>query len=447
MFENLNANQAKEKIFQMVKEYYDKYQNNTKPFTPGDSIRYAGRIYDENELINGVDSILEFWLTAGRYTTELENSLKEYLNVKYVSLTNSGSSANLIAFMALTSHLIEKERRIFPGDEIITVAAAFPTTVTPIIQFGAVPVFLDIKIPYYNIDISKLEDALSEKTKAVFIAHTLGNPFDLKAVKEFCNRHNLWLIEDNCDALGAEYSLDGATKKTGTIGDIGTSSFYPAHHMTMGEGGAVYTDNPILHRAMLSFRDWGRDCHCLGGHDNMCGHRYDGQYGELPKGYDHKYVYSHFGYNLKVTDIQAAIACAQIKKLPEFVRRRQENFTYLKDLLAEVSDRLYLPEVYENASASWFGFPITVKEGVNRDTIVQALESHKIQTRMLFSGNLIKHPCFNEMRTSGEGYRVVGELTDTDRTLFETFWVGIYPGMTNDMLDYMGHIIKMVVKY
>lgn len=442
MFEHMSEKQAKEQIFEMVREYYHAYQSGEKSFAPGDSVRYAGRVYDENELINGVDSVLEFWLTAGRYTAELENALKEYLGVKYAALTNSGSSANLLAFMALTSHLIEEERRVFPGDEIITVAAAFPTTVTPIIQFGAVPVFVDIKIPYYNIDAECLEEALSEKTKAVFIAHTLGNPFDLKTVKDFCDRHNLWLIEDNCDALGAEYTLDGVTKKTGTIGDIGTSSFYPAHHMTMGEGGAVYTDNPVLYRAMLSYRDWGRDCHCLGGHDNMCGHRYDGQYGELPKGYDHKYVYSHFGYNLKVTDIQAAVACAQIKKLPGFVKRRQENFTYLKEALADAADKLYLPEVEKDACASWFGFPITVREGVDRDKIVQALEGNNIQTRMLFSGNLIKHPCFDGMRASGKGYRVVGELRDTDRTLYETFWVGVYPGMSEGMLDYMAECIK-----
>ena len=328
---------------------------------------------------------------------------------------------------------------------MITVAAAFPTTVTPILQFGAVPVFVDIKIPNYNIDVSQLEAALSDRSKAVFIAHTLGNPFNLKAVKSFCEKHNLWLIEDNCDALGAEYTIDGVTKKTGTIGDIGTSSFYPAHHMTMGEGGAVYTDNPILHRAMLSYRDWGRDCHCLGGHDNMCGHRYDGQYGELPKGYDHKYVYSHFGYNLKVTDIQAAIACAQIKKLPGFVDRRRENADYLRQQLLDLAGKIYLPEVDENANPSWFGFPITVKEGVSRDAVVQALESNKIQTRMLFSGNLIKHPCFDEMRASGQGYRVIGELTDTDRTLYETFWIGVYPGMKKEMLDYTVKVIKDAV--
>ena len=445
MFEQMNESQAKEQIFARVKEYYETDQKEEQRFAPGDSIRYAGRIYDERELINGVDSVLEFWLTAGRYTLELEKALKEYLEVKHVALVNSGSSANLIAFMALTSHLVEESRRVRPGDEIITVAAAFPTTVAPIIQYGAVPVFVDIKIPTYNVDVSLLESALSDKTKAVFLAHTLGNPFDLKIVKEFCDKHNLWLIEDNCDALGAEYTIDGITKKTGTIGDIGTSSFYPAHHMTMGEGGAVYTDNPILYRAMLSFRDWGRDCHCLGGHDNMCGHRYDGQYGELPKGYDHKYVYSHFGYNLKVTDIQAAIGCAQMKKLPGFVKRRQENFAYLKKALSDLSDKLYLPEVTEGASASWFGFPITVKEGVDRDAIVQALEKDKIQTRMLFSGNLIKHPCFDSLRTSGKGYRVVGKLTDTDRTLSETFWVGVYPGMTTEMLDHMAKVIREAI--
>lgn len=445
MFENMDEKQAKEKIFELVTEYYNKYQREKKDFVPGDSIRYAGRLYDETEMINGVDSVLEFWLTAGRYTAELESAIKSYLNIKYAALTNSGSSANLIAFMALTSPLIEKERRIYPGDEVITVAAAFPTTVTPIIQFGAVPVFVDVKIPTYNIDVSQLEDALSEKTKAVFIAHTLGNPFNLKEVKSFCAKNNLWLIEDNCDALGAEYTIDGITKKTGTIGDIGTSSFYPAHHMTMGEGGAVYTDNPILYRAMLSYRDWGRDCHCLGGHDNMCGHRYDGQYGELPKGYDHKYVYSHFGYNLKVTDIQAAIACAQIKKLSDFVAVRRKNFAYLRQLLADMTEKLELPQTDENAEPSWFGFPITVKSGVSRDIIVQTLEKNNIQTRMLFAGNLIKHPCFNEMRASGKGYRVIGELTDTNRILCDTFWVGVYPGMTKKMIDYMSEVFHQAV--
>ncbi len=446
MFESMDEKKAKEQILGAVKEYYQTFLSQQKEFEPGDSIRYAGRVFDEAELMNGVDSVLEFWLTAGRYTAELENALKEFLNVKYVGLTNSGSSANLLAFMALTSPLIEEKRRVLPGDEVITVAAAFPTTVTPIIQYGAIPVFVDIQIPTYNIDVSKLEQAVSKKTKAVFLAHTLGNPFPLKEVKAFCEKYNLWLIEDNCDALGAEYTIDGVTKKTGTIGDIGTSSFYPAHHMTMGEGGAVYTDNPILNKAMLSFRDWGRDCHCLGGHDNMCGHRYDGQYGELPKGYDHKYVYSHFGYNLKITDIQAAIGCAQVKKLPSFVERRRENFSYLQKKLSGLEGKLYLPEVEAAASASWFGFPITVKEGVNRDKVVHALEENHVQTRMLFSGNLIKHPCFDEMRKNGKGYRVVGGLENTDRTLYDTFWIGVYPGMTAGMLDFMAEIIVNAVK-
>ena len=447
MSQNKTQQQAREEIFRMVEDYYHTYlKEEDKPFEGGkDSIRYAGRVYDEQELINGVDSILEFWLTAGRFTKELEDALKEYLDIKYTALVNSGSSANLIAFYALTSPLIEEKRRIKKGDEVITAAAAFPTTITPILQFGAVPVFLDIRIPNYNMDTALLEKALTERTKAVFIAHTLGNPFNLKEIKTFCDKHNLWLIEDNCDALGAEYTIDGITRKTGTWGDIGTSSFYPAHHMTMGEGGAVYTDNPVLYRAMLSFRDWGRDCHCLGGNHNMCGHRYDGDYGELPHGYDHKYVYSHLGFNLKITDIQAAIACAQIKKLPYFVKRRQDNAAYLYKQLEDLQDVLYLPEVDEDAKASWFGFPITVKKAEDRDRIVQALEQNKVQTRMLFSGNMIKHPCFDEMRNTGAGYRVVGDLSDSDRTLFETFWIGVYPGMTEEMIDFMAKVIRETV--
>jgi len=441
MFENKPMEEARDEILCMVKEYCDTYHNQKKEFKKGERISYASRVYDSAEMVNLVDSSLEFWLTSGRYTELFEKKLGEYLGVRFCSLVNSGSSANLLAFMALTSPLLG-EKRINRGDEIITVAAGFPTTVTPMIQYVAVPVFVDVTIPQYNIDASLLEKAYSSRTKAVMIAHTLGNPFDLRTVKEFCDLHGLWLVEDNCDALGSVYTIDGEKKFTGTIGDIGTSSFYPAHHMTMGEGGAVYTDNPILYRAMLSFRDWGRDCHCLGGHDNMCGHRYDGDYGELPHGYDHKYVYSHLGYNLKITDIQAAIACAQIKKLPYFVKRRQENAAYLYKKLEDLQDKLYLPDVDEGASASWFGFPITVKKAEDRDRIVQALEKNKVQTRMLFSGNMIKHPCFDEMRASGEGYRIVGDLTDSDRTLFETFWIGVYPGMTNEMLDFMAETIR-----
>ncbi len=446
MFENMNEQQAKEKIFQLVTEYYRRYKEEEPEFEPGDPIRYAGRVYDENELVNGTDSILEFWLTAGRYTQRLETALKEYLDVKYVSLVNSGSSANLLAFMALTSPLIEAGRRILPGDEVITVAAAFPTTVAPIVQYGAVPVFVDVKLPSYNIDASQLEGALSGRTKAVFLAHTLGNPFQLEAVKEFCDRHNLWLLEDNCDALGAEYRINGALRKTGTVGDIGTSSFYPAHHMTMGEGGAVYTDNPVLHRAIRSFRDWGRDCRCLGGHDNMCGHRYDGKYGELPQGYDHKYVYSHFGYNLKVTDIQAAIGCAQFEKLPEFVEKRRHNFNRLKEQLAGLEEFLLLPEAEENAAPSWFGFPLTCKAGTDRGKVIHYLEEHKIQTRLLFAGNIVRQPCFDEMRKSGQGYRVAGSLENTDRIMRDTFWIGVYPGMSDAMLGYMAETIKKALE-
>jgi len=332
------------------------------------------------------------------------------------------------------------------GDEVITVAAGFPTTVTPYIQYGAVPVFVDITVGQYNVDITKLEDAISDKTKAVMLAHTLGNPFDIAAVKAFCEKHNLWLVEDNCDALGSRYTLNGVEGYTGTFGDIGTSSFYPPHHMTMGEGGAVYTNNPLLHKCVRSFRDWGRDCVCTSGQDNLCGHRFDRQYGELPLGYDHKYVYSHFGYNLKATDMQAAIGCAQLDKLNEFTRRRRENFDYLKARLKDVEEYFILPDACENSKPSWFGFMLTCREGVDRNKIVPYIESKTIQTRMLFAGNLTKHPCFDEMRRTGEGYRIVGELKNTDRIMRDTFWFGVYPGMTREMLDAMVKEIKGSVK-
>lgn len=441
MFENKTEQQAKEEILSLVKEYCDTYHNQKKPFEEGDRISYASRVYDSAEMVNLVDSSLEFWLTSGRYTAEFEKKLGEYLGVRYCSLVNSGSSANLNAFMALTSPLLG-ERMVKRGDEVITVAAGFPTTVTPMIQYGAVPVFVDVTIPQYNIDVTMLEEALSEKTKAVMIAHTLGNPFDLKVVREFCDKHSLWLIEDNCDALGSKYTIDGEEKFTGTIGDIGTSSFYPPHHMTMGEGGAVYTNNPLLNKCIRSFRDWGRDCVCGSGQDNLCGHRFDRQYGELPLGYDHKYVYSHFGYNLKATDMQAAIGCAQLEKFPTFVERRKQNFARLKSALAGVEDKLILPEACADSDPSWFGFLITCKEGVDRNKVVQYVEGHGVQTRMLFAGNLTKHPCFDEMRAAGEGYRVVGKLENTDRIMMDTFWVGVYPGMTDEMIDYMAKIIK-----
>ncbi len=440
MFEHKTEAQAREEILNLVAEYCDRFHQK-KPYEEGDRIPYASRVYDHQEMVNLVDSSLEFWLTSGRYTVEFEKKLAEYLHVRYAALVNSGSSANLIAFMTLTSPLLG-ERRVKRGDEVITVAAGFPTTVTPVIQYGAVPVFVDVTIPQYNIDVARLEEAYSEKTKAVMIAHTLGNPFDLAAVKAFCDRHGLWLVEDNCDALGTRYTMNGEEKFTGTIGDIGTSSFYPPHHMTMGEGGAVYTDNPLLNKIIRSMRDWGRDCVCASGQDNLCGHRFDRQYGELPLGYDHKYVYSHFGYNLKATDLQAAIGCAQIEKFPSFVEKRRHNFERLHKALEGLEDRLILPEAAPNSRPSWFGFLITCKEGTDRNKVVQYVESRGVQTRMLFAGNLIKHPCFDEMRAEGKGYRVVGGLTNTDRIMRDTFWVGVYPGMNDEMIDYMAKTIR-----
>lgn len=446
MLENKTEREARETILALVKEYCGTYHNQKKEFIPGDRISYASRVYDEEEMCNLVDSALEFWLTSGRYTQEFEREFAKYLGVRFCSLVNSGSSANLNAFMALTSPLLG-ERQVKPGDEMITVAAGFPTTVTPAIQYGVVPVFVDVTIPQYNLNLERLEEALSDKTRLVMAAHTLGNPFDLKAVREFCDRHNLWLIEDNCDALGSVYCMDEEERLTGTIGDIGTSSFYPPHHMTMGEGGAVYTNNPLLHKCIRSFRDWGRDCVCASGQDNLCGHRFDRQYGELPLGYDHKYVYSHFGYNLKATDMQAAIGCAQIRKFPSFVERRKHNFQRLKAALAGTEDRLILPEACPGSSPSWFGFLITCREGVERSKVVSYAEGHGIQTRMLFAGNLIKHPCFDQMRAAGTGYRVVGELPNTDRIMRDSFWVGVYPGMTDEMIDYMAEIIREAAEH
>lgn len=432
--------EARADILQAVADYYHEFKEDEKEFKPGERITYAARVYNEKEMCSLVDSALDFWLTTGRFAEQFEKEFAAWMGIRYASLVNSGSSANLIAFSALTAPELG-DRQIQRGDEVITVAAGFPTTVTPIIQYGAVPVFVDVTIPQYNIDVSRLEEARSEKTKAVMIAHTLGNPFDLCAVKSFCNRYGLWLVEDNCDALGSTYTMDGQTRLTGTIGDIGTSSFYPPHHMTMGEGGCVYTNDPLLHRLINSYRDWGRDCVCPSGRDNVCTHRFDGQYGQLPKGYDHKYVYSHFGYNLKVTDMQAAIGCEQLKKLPFFVERRHHNWNRLRKALAPLEDKLILPEAVPNSVPSWFGFLITVREGINRDALVRYLEDKGIQTRMLFSGNLIKHPCFNQMRQSGIGYRIVGDLANTDRIMRDTFWIGVYPGMTDAMIDYMADTI------
>ena len=439
MFEGKSEDKAREEILAMVREYCDTYHAKEE-YKKGDRVNYASRVYDHEEMTNLVDSALDFWLTAGRYARQFEKDFSDYLGVKYCSLVNSGSSANLLAFMALTSPLLG-DRQVRPGDEMITVAAGFPTTVTPAIQYGVVPVFIDVTVPGYNMDVTLLEGALSEKTKVVMAAHTLGNPFNLKAVKKFCEKHKLWLIEDNCDALGTKYTLDGKEYLTGTVGDIGTSSFYPPHHMTMGEGGAVYTDNPLLHKIVRSFRDWGRDCSCESGQDNKCGHRYDGQYGELPAGYDHKYVYSHFGYNLKATEMQASIGVAQIKKFPGFAEKRRENFDKLMALLKDTEDKLILPVAEENSDPCWFGFMLTCKDGVDREKLVRYIEGRGVQTRMLFAGNLTKHPCFDQMRKEGKGYRIASSLENTDRIMRDTFWIGVYPGMTDDMLEYMSEVI------
>ncbi|MFA7230158.1 MAG: lipopolysaccharide biosynthesis protein RfbH [Victivallaceae bacterium] len=437
------AEKLKQNILEQVKEYYhlvhDKSEEN---FVPGESkVNYGGRVFDEKEMTNLVDSSLEFWLTYGRYSKQFEKKLAEYLGIRFCLLVNSGSSANLLAFMALTSPLL-KERKVDRGDEIITVAAGFPTTVAPIIQYGAIPVFVDVELESANIDCSQLEAALSSKTKAVMLAHTLGNPFNINSVKKFCAENNLWLIEDNCDALGSRY--DKAL--TGTFGDIGTSSFYPPHHMTMGEGGAVYTKNPLLNKIMLSMRDWGRDCWCDSGKDDSCGCRFSKQYGSLPFGYDHKYVYSHFGYNLKVSDMQAAVGCAQLEKFPEFVEKRKYNFQRLFDGLKALDKYFILPCALPESNPSWFGFMITLRDEISfsRNAIVEYLEKNQIQTRNLFAGNLTRHPCFDILEV-GKDFRISGKLDNTDKIMRDSFWIGVYPGMTHDKLQYMVETIKEFV--
>ena len=440
--------EARAQIRAMVAAYYDEFKRpqQQKPFVPGDRIAYASRVYDEREMCSLVDAALDFWLTTGRFSEQFEREFAAWIGVKYAHLVNSGSSANLLAFMALTAPELG-ERRIRRGDEVITVACAFPTTVTPVLLYGAVPVFVDVTVPQYNIDVTKLEGALSERTKAVMIAHTLGNPFDLKAVRAFCDAHGLWLIEDNCDALGTKYTIDGETRYTGAWGDIGTSSFYPPHHMTMGEGGCVYTNDPLMHRLILSFRDWGRDCVCPSGRDNLCGHRFDGSFGQLPRGYDHKYVYSHFGYNLKATDMQAAIGVEQLKKFPGFIERRRHNWDRLRRGLEGVQDRLILPEPAEGSEPSWFGFIVSLRpgSGLDRNRVTRTIEDHNVQTRLLFSGNLIKHPCFDPIRDT-DAYRVSGGLEVTDFVMRNSFWVGVYPGMTDEKIDYMAAVIRQALE-
>jgi len=439
------AEELKQKILELTREYYGTVHQpqQNAPFEEGKSrVNYAGRVFDEREMQNLVDSALDFWLTYGPYSKRFEKGLAEYLGMRWAFLVNSGSSANLLAFMALTSPLL-RERRIKRGDEVITVAAGFPTTVAPIVQYGAVPVFVDVEPETANIDTSLLESALSDKTKAVMLAHTLGNPFDIDTVKAFCDRHGLWLIEDNCDALGSEW--DG--RKTGTFGDIGTSSFYPPHHMTMGEGGAVYTDNPLLKKILLSMRDWGRDCWCDSGVDNTCGARFSQQFGTLPKGYDHKYVYSHFGYNLKVTDMQAAIGVAQLEKLDSFTAARRRNFDQLKEGLRELEDFFILPKAYDKADPSWFGFLILLREDApfSRNDIVGHLEMHRIQTRNLFAGNITRQPLFSVLE-EGKDYRIIDRLNQTDRLMNDAFWLGVYPGMQKEAIHYMIETIKSFCK-
>ena len=438
------AQLLKQEKLNKTKEYYELVHKpqQTKEFIAGKSrVNYAGRVFDETEMQYLVDSSLDFWLTYGDYSKKFENKLAEFLNVRWAFLVNSGSSANLLAFYTLTSPLL-KERQIKRGDEVITVAAGFPTTVAPIVQYGAVPVFVDMELTCANIDVTKLELALSPKTKAVMIAHTLGNPFNLRAVKEFCTKHNLWLIEDNCDALGSTYE----GKPTGTWGDIGTSSFYPPHHMTMGEGGATYTDNPLLRRIMLSMRDWGRDCWCESGVDNTCGCRFSQQFGTLPKGYDHKYVYSHFGFNLKVSDMQAAVGVAQLEKFPSFVEKRKENQKKLYDGLKDLKE-LQLVETQPNADPSWFGFMMTLTNEAKftRNQIVEHLENSNIQTRNLFAGNMTRHPMFDSMILNTD-YKIVGELTVTDKIMTDSFWIGLYPGMGDEAIHYMIDTISEFTK-
>ena len=435
--------QLKQEILDKTKEYYELVHKpqQDKKFIDGESrVNYAGRVFDETEMQYLVDSSLDFWLTYGDYSKKFEKQLAKFLNVRWSFLVNSGSSANLLAFYTLTSPLL-KERQVKRGDEVITVAAGFPTTITPIVQYGAVPVFVDMELTNFNIDVTQLEKALSSKTKAIMIAHTLGNPFNIKVVKEFCDKHNLWLIEDNCDALGSMYN----GRPTGTWGDIGTSSFYPPHHMTMGEGGATYTDNPLLQKIMLSMRDWGRDCWCESGVDNTCGSRFSKSFGSLPKGYDHKYVYSHFGFNLKVSDMQAAVGVAQLEKFPEFVEIRKANFKKLYDGLSDLKE-ISLVQTQPNSDPSWFGFMITLKEGVSfsRNDISQYLEKNNIQTRNLFAGNILRHPLFDDMEENID-YRVIGKLQNTDKIMNDSFWIGLYPGMGDDAIFYMIKKIKEFV--
>ncbi|GAL92643.1 lipopolysaccharide biosynthesis protein RfbH [Microcystis aeruginosa] len=425
--------ELREQVFQAVQEYY-KHKFQPRAFVAGQTyIPASGKVFDEQELVKLVDSSLDFWLTTGRYAAEFEERFAQWMGVKHCLLVNSGSSANLVALSALTSPKLG-EKQLKPGDEVITVAAGFPTTVNPIFQNQLIPVFLDVKLPGYDLDIEQLESALSEKTKAIMIAHTLGNPFNLEAVMAFAEKHDLWVVEDNCDAVGSLYK----GQKTGTFGHLATVSFYPAHHMTMGEGGAVLTSDTRLKKIVESFRDWGRDCWCPPGVDNTCNKRFGWQLGDLPFGYDHKYTYSHVGYNLKMTDMQAAVGVAQLDKLPGFIKKRLENFDFLHQKLQELQDVLILPEASPDSEPSWFGFPIFVNENApfSRNDLVKHLEEKRIGTRLLFGGNLLRQPLYQ-----GLNYRVIGDLSNADKIMSSVFWLGIYPGLTEEMLTYVAETL------
>ena len=433
-----NEDRIKKDIFDKVSELY-KFKKSKETFNPGKTyINYAGRVYDEKEILSLVDASLDFWLTAGRFAKQFEEDFAKFLGIKYCMLVNSGSSANLLALSSLTSPKLNS-KRLKPGDEVITVACGFPTTLNPIIQNNLIPVFIDVDLGTYNIRADLIEKSITKRTKAIFVAHTLGNPANLNKIMKIVEKYNLWFIEDNCDSLGSKYE----GRYTGTFGHISTSSFYPAHHMTMGEGGAVLTDDPTLKKIILSFRDWGRDCWCEPGKDNTCGLRFAKQFGQLPSGYDHKYVYSHIGYNLKLTDMQAAIGVEQLKKLPQFIKSRKSNFLFLKNELIKYEKYFILPEATENSEPSWFGFPILVKDNstFNRDEIVKYLNENKIATRMLFGGNLLKQPAYKNIK-----YKVFGSLENTDLVMNNLFWIGVYPGLTDEMLKYMVNIIEEFIK-
>ena len=429
----MEHNEIRKQIIDLTKEYY-KEKFGKQVFEPGISrVNYAGRVFDDKELVNLIDSSLDFWLTEGRFSEEFAEKIADFLDISNVCLVNSGSSANLVAFSALTSEKLG-ERRLKPGDEVISVAAGFPSTVTPIIQNQCIPVFVDVDIPTYNVNVEMMERAITDKTKCIFLAHTLGNPFNLDAVMNLAEKHNLWVIEDNCDAFGSKYN----GKYTGTFGHISTISFYPAHHITTGEGGAVCTDDEFLAKLIRSFRDWGRDCYCMGGENNTCGKRFSQQFGTLPFGYDHKYVYSEIGYNLKMTDMQAAIGAAQVNKLPDFCDKRKENFQRYNKIFGKYEQYFILPKATENSDPAWFSYIITVKEDApfDRDKLVNYMNTNLIETRYLFAGNMINQPAF-----ASKNFRIAESLENTDLIMNNTFFLGTYPGNTNDKLDYIEKIV------